>query len=327
MTSEPLVSVVTPVYNGAGFLAECIESVLAQGYANLEHVILDNASTDETNAIAQSYGARDPRIRVLRNPATLPVIENWNRSLEVISPESTYVKTLHADDLLYDGCVAKMVELAEANPSVGVVGSLRLRGDRVQCDGLPVDRQVFRGADIARLFLRREVFAFAPTSGMVRSSLVRRYQPFYPTRYLHADLASYLQLLDGTDFGFIHEVLAFSRTHGDSITTTVAERRQTLVREWLFLLEEYGGRYFEREELDRLVREHLRRQYRILVRGAVTGRGRAFIDYHLDGLREARRTPSLVDLGIAVGSELAASIASPMKLIRHLRAAFSQRSP
>src|SRR5690606_25531534 len=98
-------------------------------------------------------------------------------------------------------------------------------------------------------------------------------------------------LLDQVDFGFIHEVLFFSREHAGSITTTVAEVRQTLIREWLFLLQDYGLRYFTRAELDELEEKHLRRWYRLLVRGAITGRGRDYLNFHLAGLREARGRP------------------------------------
>lgn len=61
----PVVSVVTPVYNGERHLAECLESVLAQRYPHWEHVIVDNASTDGSVDIARGYAARDARIRVV----------------------------------------------------------------------------------------------------------------------------------------------------------------------------------------------------------------------------------------------------------------------
>ena len=61
---QPLVSVVTPVYNEEKNLAECIESVLAQTYPNWEYVIVNNCSTDRSLQIAESYAAQDKRIRV-----------------------------------------------------------------------------------------------------------------------------------------------------------------------------------------------------------------------------------------------------------------------
>lgn len=319
MSTPPIVSIVTPVHNGGLFLQECIESVLQQSYGAFECIIVDNASTDETRAIAESYAAKDGRIRVLSNPAKLSMLDNWNRAMEQVSDSSRYCKVLHADDLLYPQCLEKMVGLAERNPGIGIVGSLRLRGDRVECDGLPRDREVFSGREVARLFIRQEVFGFAPTACLIRSDLVRARRPFYPARYLHTDLAAYFDLLDQVDFGFIHEVQFFSREHAGSITTTVAEVRQTLIREWLFLLQDYGLRYFTRAELDELEEKHLRRWYRLLVRGAITGRGRDYLNFHLAGLREARRTPDARSLGRAMAAELADAILHPEKIYRHLQ--------
>lgn len=322
MHAQPLVSVVTPVHNGGAFLAECIESVLHQTHGAFEHVIIDNASTDNTHDVALRYAARDPRIRLLRNPKKLSMVDNWNFAMQQVSDSSIYCKVLHADDLLYPQCLEKMVDLARRNPTIGIVGSLRLRGDRIECDGLPRDRAVFRGVEIARLFIRQEVFGFAPTACLIRSDLVRARQPFYPARYLHTDLAAYFDLLDQVDFGFLHEVLFFSRVHAESITTTVAEVNQTLIREWLMLLQDYGLRYFTQAELDDLEERHLRRWYRLLVRGAVTGRGRDFLNYHLAGLREARRTPTAATLSRAMAAEVAEAIMHPEKVYRHLHTRF-----
>lgn len=319
ISTQPLVSVVTPVHNGGPFLAECLESVLHQTHGAFEHIIVDNASSDDTRDIAERYAARDRRIRVLSNATKLSMVENWNRAMEQVSETSAYCKVLHADDLLYPQCLEKMVGIAERNPQVGVVGSLRLRGDRIECEGLPRDREIFSGVEIARLFIRQEVFGFAPTACLIRSDLVRARRPFYPARYLHTDLAAYFDLLDQVDFGFIHEVLFFSREHADSITTTVAEVRQTLIREWLFLLQDYGLRYFTRAELDELEDKHLRRWYRLLVRGAITGRGRDFLNYHLAGLREARKAPDARSLGRAMAAEVADAILHPEKIYRHLQ--------
>ena len=65
--AAPLVSVVTPVYNGAAYLSECIESVLAQTYTNWEYIIVNNCSTDRTRDIASHYAQQDTRIRLHNN--------------------------------------------------------------------------------------------------------------------------------------------------------------------------------------------------------------------------------------------------------------------
>ncbi|MEJ2116072.1 MAG: glycosyltransferase family A protein, partial [Gammaproteobacteria bacterium] len=112
-TQQPLVSVVTPVYNGEIYLSECIESVLAQTYANWEYIILNNCSTDHTPQIIQKYADADKRIKIFTNDKLLPIMDNWNAALQNISPESVYCKIVHADDKLFSECLASMVQIGE----------------------------------------------------------------------------------------------------------------------------------------------------------------------------------------------------------------------
>ena len=167
MNPEPFVSVVTPVYNTEKYLSECIESVLAQTYENYEYVIVNNCSTDKSFEIAAFYAEKDDRIKLCNNEAFLNIIPNWNQALNQISPQSKYCKIVHADDWLFPECIERMVKLAEANPSVGIVGSYRLDETIVNCDGLPYSKKgVFRQRNLPaitakwRLFLRISNYTF-----------------------------------------------------------------------------------------------------------------------------------------------------------------------
>src|ERR1700721_1121700 len=91
---SPLVSGVTPVYNGEAYLAECIESVLGQTHSNLEHIIMDNCSTDGTSKIANEYAKKDSRIRVYRNDVLVNIMKNHNRAFRLISPARKYCKVV-----------------------------------------------------------------------------------------------------------------------------------------------------------------------------------------------------------------------------------------
>src|SRR5215471_7959294 len=108
LRDEPLVSVVTPVYNGAAYLRECIESVLAQTYSNFEYIVVNNCSTDETLPIAEEYARKDKRIRVYSNDELLPIIANHNRTFRLISPQSKYCKQVSADDWIFPECLGRM---------------------------------------------------------------------------------------------------------------------------------------------------------------------------------------------------------------------------
>src|SRR5690348_7040228 len=109
MAGQPLVSVLTPVYNGEAYLEECIASVLAQTYTNWEYVIVDNASTDGTSEIIRRHAEKDARIRVHRNPSLVPIIRNHNIAVRQASPDARYVKFIYADDVLLPECLERMV--------------------------------------------------------------------------------------------------------------------------------------------------------------------------------------------------------------------------
>src|SRR3970040_1020431 len=106
-SSAPLVSVLTPVYNGAPYLRECIESVLSQTYSNWEYTIVNNCSTDQTLTIAEEYARKDTRIRVCSNAVLLDVISNHNRAFRLVSPDSKYCKVVSGDDWLFPECLTQ----------------------------------------------------------------------------------------------------------------------------------------------------------------------------------------------------------------------------
>src|SRR3546814_5446851 len=68
-------------------------------------------------------------------------------------------------------CLERLVAVGERHPSVGMLGSLRLRGDTIECEGLPRGQECFDGRQVAGWFLRQEVFALAPSSAMFRADL------------------------------------------------------------------------------------------------------------------------------------------------------------
>ena len=84
---KDLISIVLPVYNGAEFLKESIDSVLAQTYQNWELLILDDCSTDETPNIALEYEAKDQRIHYYRNEKNLKLPGNLNKGFGLAKGE------------------------------------------------------------------------------------------------------------------------------------------------------------------------------------------------------------------------------------------------
>lgn len=293
--SNSLVSVITPVYNGAAYLDECIRSVLEQTYENFEFIILDNQSTDETAAIANRAAASDSRIKVVHCDEHVGIIENWNRSLRTISPASNYVKFVHADDWLYVDCLARMVELADANENVGLVSAYRLEEDHVSLDRLPPgapclpgsDTFIMEGKHVARATLQKKASVLgSPTSVLIRSSLVSNSTPFYTDEFLHADKDACLRVLQETDFGFVKQVLTYTRRHNESVTS-LTNSLDTRRQENLLMLKKHGQALLSDAELERTQTRELIDYYNFLARKVGTGAGQVFWDSHRKVLETA----------------------------------------
>ena len=290
--TEPFVSIVTPVYNGQKYLAECIESVITQTYQNWEYHITDNCSTDDSLKIAQSYAEKDQRIQVHSNKDFLAMVDNFNRSLEHISPASKYCKVVHADDLLLPACVTEMVSLAEKYPSIGIVSAYALDGVRIKCDGLPYPTSVFSGKEVARMSLMGKspedggfLFVFgSPTSILMRAGLVRNRIPFYNRKYHQVvDQEACYYLLQLSDFGFVHQLLTYSRLHENS-TTSSSQLLNKLIFEELELLKEYGPIYLTQDEYDKRLKQRMTLYYRFLADCLLAGKEKTVWTYHKQGL-------------------------------------------
>jgi glycosyltransferase involved in cell wall biosynthesis len=278
----PLVSVITPVHNGAEHLQACIESVFAQDYPNWEYVIVDNASTDGTAKIIAGYANNEPhRIRVYRNETLLSAAQNHNVALARISTASKYCKFLQADDWLFPECLSKMVAVAETHPSVSIVGAYRLDDTRVNLDGLPYPSTVVRGRELCRATLLRQLYVFgSPTSLLIRSNLLRKRETLFDDTVFprHWDLAACYELLRETDFGFVHQVLTYTRRPTNARTTD-SQRIGSYRGDELIALSIYGPEFLSEAEYVERYRQDVANYYRFLARNLFR-RDVDFWNYH-----------------------------------------------
>lgn len=287
MNSQPLVSIVTPVYNEREHLAECIESVLAQTYTNWDYTIVDNCSTDGTAEIARRYAARDPRIRVLECREFLRALPNFNRALRQISPASKYCKVVLGDDWIFPECLERMVAVAEANPSVGLVSAYALEGTQVICAGLPVQATFVSGREICRRHFLEGLYVFgSPTNVLYRADLVRSHDPFFNETNIHADTEVCFVLLKTSDFAFVHQVLTFSRVRQDSRSAADLDN-QTDFGGYLETLLKHGSAFLSEEEIKSRLAQHLSEYYKFLGKSLIVGRDQTFWTYNKTKLAEA----------------------------------------
>jgi glycosyltransferase involved in cell wall biosynthesis len=317
------VSVVTPVHNGETYLPECIESVLAQTYQNWEYIISNNCSTDRTLQIAEQYRARDARIRIHNTETLISGVENHNFALSKIDPGSQYCKILHADDWLFPDCLEEMTELAVAHPSVGIVGAYSLVDTRVECDGLSFPSTVVPGRELARLSLLGRAYPFSsPSSTMIRADLVRQRNPFYPLVGLHADVEVMYQMLQHCDFGFVHQVLSYVRTHSQSESSTKAGPLNTMIWANFDMFLRHGPIFLKEQEFLERRRWHLKGYYRFLADSFFEGRGGQFWRYHRRSLASSGYPMSLIRL---LGSIARAIVSRPKTVGRNVLRAIGLR--
>jgi len=285
-TTEPRVSVLTPFYNSDASLVECIESVLAQTYGNFEYLLVNNCSTDRSLEIAESYRQRDPRIRVLQNPVFLTQIQNYNQALGNTSPDSRYIKIVQADDAIFPHCLSDMVALAEAHPTVGVVSSYRMNGSSVEPPRvMPHTKTVMSGREAGALYITEGLYLLGTqTTVLMRADLVRRRQPFYPEGRVYADSDALYDILLDCDFGFVHQILSFTRVDEESIYGRNLDYRPDLLCQ-LITLKTYGSRYLTPDELARHGEAFERRYRRFLAEAWLARREPAFWELHREGLR------------------------------------------
>ncbi len=285
MAREPLVTVVTPVYNGEKYLAECIESVLAQTYANWEYAIVNNCSTDRSAEIAREYAQKDPRIRLLSTERFLDVMASQNTAFRQVGPDAVYCKMVHADDWLFSDCLRQMVELAEAHPIVGIVGAYRLAQAWVSCDGLPYQSTVIPGRELCRTTLLGGPHVFGTATALLfRAEHVRRRDPFFDSTNFHADEAACYEILQESDFGFVHQVLTFTRLHPET-QSTFTEAMKTYLPKRIRHLQQYGPWYLEPDEYGQRLKHELKEYYRSLSNSLLQGRGLDFWMYHRQQLK------------------------------------------
>lgn len=315
MTAEPLVSVVIPFYNTAAYLAEAIETVLAQTYRSFELVLVNNRSTDGSDAIAARYAEKDPRVRLVHNQKFLTQVQNYNHALAQISPESRYCKMVQADDAVMERCLTEMVALAEANPSVGVVASYRLAGNQVMPAFVPRLRPVMSGHDAARMVLCDDVSLLgAPTALLLRSDIVRARAPFYAEGRFFEDVDAVLEVLAGCDFGFVAQILTFQRpdlgsTWGRMRTYFPSELARVLQ------LHMYGPLHLSPDELARTVDAHERHYRRLLTIAWLRRREPAFWEYHRKGLALIGRDIHQGELVREAAAMLAERARAPVDLL------------
>jgi hypothetical protein len=166
MTDSPLVSVLLTSYNREQYIAESIESVLAQTLTDFELIVSDDQSSDGTVAIANDYARRDPRIRVSVNETNLG--DYGNRRQVASLARGRFLKFHDSDDVMYRHCLHAMVEPLDAEPRAGFALSASSHWSGGPCPMLLTPALAYE-----REYLGSGLFHLGPASAMFRTEIFR----------------------------------------------------------------------------------------------------------------------------------------------------------
>jgi hypothetical protein len=231
------VSVLIPVFNGEDHLSECLESVLAQDFRDLEILIANDGSSDGSHEIIKNFAGKDSRIRWWTNPRNLGLTGNANHCLKAAQGE--YIKFVHQDDkLLSPSTIQKMVTALDQNPGASLVGSLQhVTGGKCSPKIFSKKSGCYDGRRMIVVCLEENTNLI----GQPTLTLFRRLQAQrgFDERYTgQMDYEMWFHLLEQGDYVYLHEPLATWRIHSRQQTQ---RNRQTGLcdHESLLLLETY----------------------------------------------------------------------------------------
>lgn len=119
--NKPLVSVVISIYNAETYIAQAIESILSQTLQNFELILIDDASTDNTLQIINSFKKKDKRIKVIRNKKNLHMAESLNLAID--QAKSDIIARMDQDDISLPKRLEIQYEFLKSHPDIAIVGN------------------------------------------------------------------------------------------------------------------------------------------------------------------------------------------------------------
>lgn len=206
MISSPRVSIGMPVFNGERFIAEAIDSILAQTFEDFELIISDNASIDETEEICRRYAEKDHRVIYIRNRENLGAAYNYNQTFHLSSGE--FFKWQPHDDILEPEFLERCVEALDNDPAAVMSYTGWAPIDET---GAPIEKkqaryQPWRADSLdptqrSRFIFRMEARPPSAIYGLFRSDVMRRTKLYRP---IHG--GDHIMIAEALLYGPFHEV-------------------------------------------------------------------------------------------------------------------------
>lgn len=208
-----MVSVIVPVYNGARFISEAIQSALDQTYKNLEVIVINDGSTDNTKNIVDEFIHKDSRVKLI-NQINSGVSAARNEGIRCSKGE--FIALLDHDDLWLPEKLAEQIPLFNIESVVLVYGNAIAQDIKCGLKYLIRDPKLFHSGRVTE-YLSKDTFISCPTIVIKRNALYRLEYVFDEDLQVSADYDLLIRLSLIGDFNFTPEVTAIYRIHGDNM--------------------------------------------------------------------------------------------------------------
>ena len=205
---SPVVSVLVTVFDREKYLGSALESILSSTYRDFEVIVVDDASSDGSLAVAKEIASRNDRVRVHSNSETLGDYGNRARAASLASGH--YIKYVDSDDLIYPHSLAIMVESMEANPGAG----LGLAHSQPE-DEIPYPWRLSPEETYRKQFLGRGCLSCGPTGAIIRRDAFEAVGGFRPRWSVLSDIDLWLRLASRYTTVLLPPGLVWWRRHAE----------------------------------------------------------------------------------------------------------------
>lgn len=223
------VTLITPTYNHARFLAETVASVLAQTYSPIDYVVIDDGSTDDTAAVLDAWRDRVTVIDQANAGQATTLNRGWNAA------HGEYLGYLSSDDTLVPTAIAELVAVLDADPGIVCVFP---DCDLIDPASVVIKRNVCRPFDLERLVIEQE--CHIGPGALFRADAFRAVGGWRSELRLAPDREFWMRLAARGKFRFLTKSLAGYRSHPGSIS--YKEVSEETSREYLRVLDDYFKR-------------------------------------------------------------------------------------
>ncbi len=241
---EALVSICIPAYNSSAYIEDTIVSILNQSYKNIELLVVDDQSTDDTVGILKRLRETDKRITIYENEKNLGMVGNWNKCLRLCRGE--YIKLICADDMIAKNAIELEAKAMAAHPSVNLVesdtGLVDVNGKTTGSFKRYHKSGVVNGKKVAKTSLMFNNFFGAPVNNLIRRSVLEQ-TGYFDTNFTYIlDFDMWVRIACAGEIYIIHQLLNSFRIRNDSNTgNLIGENQAVYVAEHKKLVEKHAA--------------------------------------------------------------------------------------